>query len=324
MLLEWLLAIEVPVPEERVPTPVVELAWQAPPECPTADDVLAVVTKLVEAPLGQDPSRRLHVEGVVTHDDDGYAIALSLASGTDSSQRTFQTASCDELLEPVGVVVALAVDPHIDAMPLHDEPPPPEPTTIPAPIPPEPIDPSPVRAVAPAAKRRDPIRAVLGVRGGIDGGQLPGVGGVLVGSLGVSRRRARAELGALQLFERGRARERASGIGGAFRVTAATIRGCAELGPVRVRVPVCGGAEVGAIRGRGFGPIRHDTVHKLWLALVAGAGVVWLPVPRVGIGLHAELVIAPFRREFLLDGTRLFVTRVAGGRALLTLETRLP
>src|SRR5690606_32506754 len=53
----------------------------------------------------------------------------------------------------------------------------------------------------------------------------------------------------------------------------ATARACARLGTARIEAPVCGGIELGALRGDGRGAPAARTAHGTWVAPVLGAGV---------------------------------------------------
>jgi hypothetical protein len=154
---------------------------------------------------------------------------------------------------------------------------------------------------------------------------LPGVGGVLEGSVGVLVGPARFEVAVLHLFDR--RRERDDGSGGRFRVTAARPQGCFEPGVGRFAFPICGGVELGVMRAAGVGVQRSETVRGFWLGLVAGAGFVGAPLPWLALGVRAELVVTPLRREFTLDAdpiVTVVTTGAVGGRGLAVVELRLP
>src|SRR5688500_11310961 len=108
----WSLVVE-PAEPVREPTPVVELRWAAPVECPDAEQVRAKVVELVGRPLAEDPRRVLRVEGTITHGD-GYELVLRIDAGEGANERRLAAPRCEELLEPAAVVVAVAVDPLIE------------------------------------------------------------------------------------------------------------------------------------------------------------------------------------------------------------------
>jgi phenylpyruvate tautomerase PptA (4-oxalocrotonate tautomerase family) len=343
----WLAGVVALTLPAREPTPVVELTWSAPKSCPKKAEVLAKITELVERPLGQDPERTLVVTGKVTRTKGKYALVLVVVDRGAETTREFTAAKCRELLEPAAVVVAVAVDP-VEQAPAEALIVPEPPATIEAEeVTPEPmpeaepeveVEAEPL-AVAdapstststststsqplPRRRRARGLKAIVGVRGGVDGGNLPGVGGVLEGSVGVLVGPARFEVAVLHVFAR--RRERDDGTGGTFRVTAARPQGCFEPGVGRFAFPICGGVELGVMRAAGVGVERSETVRALWLGLVAGAGFVGAPLPWLALGVRAELVLTPLRREFTLDDDTLVTTGVAGGRGLAVIEVRLP
>jgi hypothetical protein len=87
-----------------------ELDWNAPEGCPSAENVLAAIHQLMGAPEVQG-APTLSVRG----DIERHAAALTLKLGwrTDSMQaeRTMESSSCDELARAAALVVALAADP---------------------------------------------------------------------------------------------------------------------------------------------------------------------------------------------------------------------
>lgn len=323
MCWSWLLALEVPTPVERPPTPVVEIEWRGPAECPSGDDVRTAVEAIV-GPFGEDPSRRLRVAGVTAREGTAYVLQLEVDTGGAVATRRFEAPRCDELLAPVVVVVALAVD--LTAAASSDEPTPEPPPVVSPPIA-EPVAPPrdapPPRTISPKPPTSGPrTRALLGASTGLDVGHLPGVGAALEVELGVVRGRGRAELGVVHLFARDHDRTR--GTGGTFAATNAVARGCAELGRRKLLVPICAGIELGSIRASGRGVSDTDEANHLWFALAAGAGVAWVPHPRVAIGARAWLLVAPARRAFSLAGAPLYTTGVVAGRPLVHIEVRLP
>lgn len=325
----WLFAAlaTAPVDDSRPPTPMLELRWTAPPQCPTADEVRAKVIELMQRPLGEDPSRRIVVDGVVSASADEFTLELAVQTDAGTSARSFAAPRCGDLLVPAAVVVAIAVDPHVDAPPVLPEPPDepaPPPAATPMPEPAEPrATPTPAYGDAPPPPRRPrAMKAVIGVLAGFDAGNLPRIGGTIEGSLGLRLARSRIEIGAMHAFER--TERRADDRGGAFRITAARARGCFEPHVKRTSFPICGGVDLGIVRGRGVDLTTSATQRKLWLALVAAAGVVWSPRPRIGLLARAELVVAPARHAFVIVDAPLYTTGAVGTRVVAGVEVRLP
>jgi hypothetical protein len=326
-------APELVPPPPREPTPVLELRWDAPASCPSADEVRAKIVELMQRPLGEEPTHRIVVDATVTAGAAGFEVTLAVQTDAGASTRRFTAERCAELLMPSAVVVAIAIDPHVEGdvgvaspEPIAPRQPPVVAATV-EPVP-EPIanaEPEPaVDRAAPAStpRPRRELRALLAARAGLDAGNLPGVGAAIEASAGVRLRRARVELGATHLFERTESRPESGG--GALRLTAARGRGCWEPRRRQLSFPLCGGAELGIVRARGVALQQAATVRRVWFAVLAQGGLVWSPRPRVGLSLAAELVVSPARHAFEIAGEALYTTGIAGVRATAGVEVRLP
>lgn len=239
---------------------MLELRWDAPASCPSADEVRAKVVELMQRPLGEDPTHRIVVDATVTARATGFEVTLVVRTDVGASTRRFTAVRCAELLMPTSVVVAIAIDPHVEGDVGVVVPEPIAPLTPPivgATVEPVPeriasADPEPSVDRAPPASSPRPrreLRALLGARAGLDAGNLPGVGAAVEASAGVRLRRARVELGVTHLIERTEPRPESGG--GALRLTAARGRGCWEPRRRQLSFPLCGGAELGIVRARG-------------------------------------------------------------------------
>lgn len=321
-------------PRELPPTPAVAIEWSAPPGCPTAAAIEARIVELVGRRLGTDPSRVFAVTGTIAAQDSGFVLDLVLREpdGTEVSRR-LEAQTCAELGEPAAVVVAIAVvPPDEDSAPIvvPDAPPragaPPFPSGAPATI--DAADPL-LSGPTVNATRREPRRSsprlrprgVLGVLGGVAGGVLPSVGGALQATLGLSFEALRIDLVVTHEFRRRVTRERG---GGMFDVTAVRPELCWTPGRGRWRIPLCGGPEVGVLRAGGFGVDVTRRVQHVWFAVAASAGVGVALHRFVALRLRTELVVAPMRREFTLDGAGLSTTGPIGARATLGVEAWFP
>jgi hypothetical protein len=292
-----------PTDEPPAPTPALALQWTAPAECPRAHEVEAAIVEMIGRPLAEDPDRVLHAVGTIEASARGWVLVMRIEDG----ERRFEAPQCRDLLEPAALVITIAVDAAVD------QPPPPgvTPDVEPPPAPP--------RREPARARRR--ARSVIGLLGGIDGGNLPAPAGTIAGSVGVMIGRARIEIAALHLFAR--TIRTASG-GGEFSVTAARVQGCFAPGRGALSVPICSGVELGLLRGSGVEVERSNTERKLWLGLVGGAGLAWAVRSQLALVLRAELVVSPLRHEFALQQRPLVTTGAVGGRGLAGLEVRLP
>ncbi len=289
--------------------PPVELDWNAPDaeQCPTASEVLAQVSKLVEA---TQPNERatVRVRADVRKLGEGrFRVELTTLVDGKKGRRVIEERSCAAMAEATVLILAWMVDPRVldVAEPPKPAPPPPPPPKPPATPP------------APRPERRG-VDLVFGVGAVADLGTLPSLGvgvGLAPGVRGSWwRLQAHGELWAHQT-----SRVPGTDAGASFGLLSAGLDVCAV--PWRVDVGFCAGPELDRLEGTGFGVDSPRTDHALWLVVGAGA-IARLPVVgplSISAGLRA---VIPTRRErFGLDGVG-DVHRPApvAGRAFLGLE----
>jgi hypothetical protein len=176
----------------------------------------------------------------------------------------------------------------------------------------------------PPTPRRAP-GGFLRLQGGPDVGALPGV---ITGAVGLAAGllwpRARLELQGVYLAPRS-ARTAHGEL--EAELAAAAALGCARLGRGRLEVPLCGGLELGGMRGRGRGVPEARTATNLWLAVVASAGVAVRLGERWSLGAALQLVTEIVRPGFQLRDpgpeVPLFTPAPVTGRLLFGVELRL-
>ena len=181
-----------------------------------------------------------------------------------------------------------------------------------------------VERVAPAAARR--LRFGVRVAGVFDVGGTPGPTGGLMLAGALIGRRWRVEALGLWLAPRTTRPDPALPLEARVGLLAAGLRGCGVPGRGVIEVPLCGGVEAGALRGAGSGAALAEpgTDALPWLAVTAGPGLVWSPVPRVGLGLTLDVVVPLLPRRFAVAGFGDVYSPAApvAGRALASLELR--
>jgi len=89
----------------------VELRWHAPPGCPSREQVLAEVTRLV----AKAPEKPLRARAIVTTDEQGFRVQIAL-EGSAQGARTLRARSCASLARATALIVALAIDPQAAAI----------------------------------------------------------------------------------------------------------------------------------------------------------------------------------------------------------------
>lgn len=294
-----------------------ELDWRAPLGCPERDEVRRSVARLVP-----DAEARLRVRAEIMARGSGFEGTLALEGDEPASARRLHADDCHVLARAMAVVIAVSLDP----VAVVESTAAPTPTPTPTPPDPEPAveprQPPPIAAVAP--RRTPPLersssrtRAApappphdagleLGVRlgAGVGGFLLPaaGVGLSLAPFLGTSRLhvRAVAQYWAPQRIVFDPQRDASAEV----QLVSGGVRVCPQLAWARVRVPLCGGADVGAMLGRGTGRdlVTSSSGRQTWVGAVLEPGLAVGVSARISLWLALEGVISLYRPRFAIDG----------------------
>lgn len=274
----------------------------------------------------------------VQAEGDGFRLELRIEDGARVESRSVFSRDCDALARATGLVVAVAIDPvevarRIGEPAVAETTTPPEPAPLPDPavLPPAPapqvdrVGSSASAAHAPPPRDRThdrthdrtddrtrdrtgrlPVR--LGARPEllVGGGLLPGP--VSLGVAGTAsafgrKRPWRAEIAGAYWFARRATIVGAPSAGGEIWLAYARGSGCWVPGVRRIEIPICGGVDLGAAGGRGFGEgvdTRSNT--DLFVGSHAGVGVMWAPIPALALFARVEGVVALRRPGFRIDG----------------------
>jgi hypothetical protein len=261
----------------------IELAWEAPAECPTG----AAVVAQIDAPKAQrtPPAPVVRARGKVMAVDGGnerYELRLAVRGALGQGERVVRADTCAHIAEAAALVLGVALEGELAAAPKD----------VPA---------TPPVAVRTEAHAPHPTTLGLGIAGAFDAGSLPGASGGPAAALAIARPPWRAELHGLALLGRD-ARGLTEGSGATVRLYAAGARGC--VGPVDTAwdPAACAGAEVGRMTGDGFGLRSTSTSAGTWIA--ATAGVFAGPALSRSIALRAgvEGGWVPLAPRFVVDG----------------------
>jgi hypothetical protein len=338
------LGLSLPVYAWAQPEPDLRVHWDAPAACPDAEAVRAQARARLRGGAGRPVTASGTI--VASPAGDGFVLDLVVEGTTGVEQRQLRDASCEALAEAAGLLIAVAADPTLAQAPASpaDEPPPSEPPLEVPPTPdPGPTTPPPPAAASPSTTPTTPaadrtptdatpspptkLRAV--VRAEVLGQflrLLPNAAGVGVGgALGLLLPRARVELrGRYFLPQRTRYDERPA-IGGDFELWTLGVVGCAEPHRGRVAFPLCGGLELGGVRGQSFGVPASSPATSLVADLTADAAVVIALRPRLGLWLGAQGVVALLRPRFHVRGLdTLYRVGPAALRLVAGVEVRFP
>jgi hypothetical protein len=321
----------------------IDVRWDAPVGCGDAESVRQHALRRLARAKGTPVTARGTVQAI---DDSTLGMHLDVATNHGRESREIRAASCDALVEAAGLLIAVAVDPDaatrepVDpagAPPIdHDDPTPQAPDDRSA------IDRrGPAAAAAPRAAANPPAAAARRTRTPplrrIDGAVrvelgarfarvLPrAVGFVASGAAAVRFPAARLELKATHAIGQSVDEPGIPDVGAIVSLTSAAVAGCWAPRRRRLEFPVCGGVELGAMRGRSFGATRNSDATSLFVAIPVDAGIIVSPVPRVGIVVLAEVAPTVRRPSFhLRDRERLFVAGPVGARAVIGVEVRFP
>lgn len=325
------------------------LEWDAPADaCPDAAAVGALVDQHL-APRG-DAATGVRVSASASAGADGrWAIAVRIETTEGTATRALEAADCRAAAETVALAVALAVGPEpgsrevppapepdptdVDPPAATDDPPATPDADVAAPDDPptddaaDPTDPTtPPDAIEPTT-RAPPRRLVvdLALGGGLTFGHVARLGAVTHAQVALVARRFQVSLRADHLVRRRVLLADRTDAGGLLSFTSGVLEAGPVLRPGPLEVPLLAGLAVGAVRARGFGS-DHDAVRTVpWAAIGVGPGVRWAPLPRLVLGLRAELSIALVRHAFTLGPARpLASTGLVAGHAWATLGLRLP
>lgn len=281
-----------------------QLSWTAPESCPDHDEAVERVTRFLGRPPGRagDP----HVRASVRISEHEGLFVAELASD-DGGQRRLEAERCEVVTDAAAYIVATMIDPMVDPPSAETEPElgaEPTPVVEPAPPPRREAAPDPI----PVPERRSSSTTRSATRGGIRGalrlgpaigvGPLPSIAPGIGGGVALLLHRLRIELLAAHWFARPARLADRPEAGGDIALTTGAVRVCPVAMLQPVEIPLCAGFELGSMHGRGVGISDPAEARLLWAAFSVGAGLVWMPVRRVGLWLDAALVVPVSRPVF--------------------------
>ena len=325
-----LLAALVVAPVADVPAPF-ELVWQAPAACPDGAEVLRRLATL--APGRAAPG--LRADGSIAPVVGGtWRLQLALRGPGIADTRTIDAAECSTLGDVAALLLAIAVAPETavrrdeaGASAPDDRPvlplPPRERVAAPSIAAAPRIEPDEL-PTAPAPRRSAVLRGALRLAGGAEVGAIPAwspsavLGAALLGA------GWRVEL-AGTYSARTLAYDDRSAVGGRLQLAAGALRGCGVPRWRRFEFPVCGGLELGALRGVARGVLAPAPALDLWIAAQLVAGAAWVPARRVALVVALDVSIALRRPGFHVASLgELARSQPIGLRPTVGVELRFP
>jgi hypothetical protein len=311
------------------------VTWEAPAACPEASAVERQIDELLR---GSTASRSpLRAEGRVEPDGGGWRLQVVLRDDPRGlvERRELEAAECASLAHAFALIVAVRVDAlraDFNVVELQrPRAPPLAAITAEAPRSAPPVAdaprPLPRRASPLTGPRSVPVSApkpaiggLLRLEGGVETGMLPGIGGGAGFMGGITGRSWRVELGAGGWP----ARSAATGtLGTRLDLIVGRARVCWAPAVARWRVPLCGGGEVGGLRGIGTtGVARPSAQWAPWGAATASLGAAWAFRPWIGPYVAVEGVAAFTRPRFSVGDQLVVQTQAVGIRGWIGLELK--
>lgn len=306
----------------------VDLTWEAPVGCPEGLSLERRLDELLRGSTATEPS--LRVEARVEPQIDGFRLRAVLHDDARGlgERRELQAPDCASLAHALTLIVAVHVDAlkaEINAVelqrPAFVAPAPLAITTASPPpstsVPPRPR-PAPSPRPSPAASST--LGGSLRIEGGAELGLLPGVAGGLGLMGGLTGRAWRVELGAGGWPTR---TVSTATLGARLDVVAGRARACWAPAVGRWLVPVCGGGEVGGLRGAGTEGVTQPRVEWApWAAVTASVGAAWSPLPWLGPYAAVEAQGALSRPQLRVGEQLVARVEGVGLRAWLGLEVK--
>ena len=268
-------------------SPPVHIEWVAPAGCPSHEEILGVVERIV----GSSALRSaVDARVTVTQDEHEFHAEVTVSASGATSTRSVTGESCRAVGEAAALIVALAANP--DANPA-----PPVPAG-PAPAPPPAIEP--VASPASPDSRHAPF---LGASLFVDLGSLPSTG--LGGELGIGWNPLHLDfeiVGAILASQRALASSPSQGADLQFARVGA--RACYELFDARLDVGPCLGAGVEWIWATGFGSPPDLPANATGNMLVGSFGgrAIGRLSSRVVLRLVVEASVPSTRPNFEVEG----------------------
>ena len=267
-----------------------QLSWQAPVGCPSAEQVRDAALRTASHAARREP---LEADVRVEHGERWAVIIRTRRAGVPAAERRLEATSCSALADATAVILALALIP---------EAPGPAPAAAPAPV----SVPEADRAHAPEADRThvDTVSAhsvAASASLATDANTLPApaLGGRA--ALAWTPGPARIELSGGYFSDQSKTTA-TSPAGATFALLVAGGRGCWAVARGAVELSPCLGAEVAMVKARGFGAANNYDASAAWLA-AAGGALLRVPVASwLALRADADAVVPLSRPTFVVEG----------------------
>jgi len=287
----------------------VELSWTAPERCPSAEAVRRRAERILGRPLSVAEGEKLTVWAAVTPPSEAqpWSVTVETDTGQRRASRTVQAASCNELANATALIVAILIDPNVGVSEPAEAPPSAQadvalPTQAPSPADVQAIDEQ--GRAADAVTGRSASRWSIGAMGGVLTGLVPGstFGLGLQGAF--SWKALRTSVGA-SFWLPARATIGAGEAQGAdLQLSSAFAKLCFQIDTPTLVPALCPGAEISALRGKGFGPgVEPQARTAVFASLSAGGALLMRYSERVSLLLDVDALFPLGERQFVFAGS---------------------
>ena len=293
-------------------SPPIDIQWEAPGECPDARSLRASIERLLGRRLETLPDPHVRASGRVHKNDAGnWEVQVQLAVGERVESDNLVAKRCSALADAMALKVALAIDPLAVVDSVWQQPSTPKAPSAAA-----------QDTTRGAAKRESAASFGLRVASGLALGPLPGATPGAGVYASVQLQSFRAELGG-QVYWGGVAHYRElPNLGADLQLFVGSLRGCATPGSGAWMFPVCGGLELGLMRGNGYGVQDTKQTSGVWGGLIAGPAVQLQLTRRLSVWLETDASVTILAPEFHMRNLDTLYTPPAGGaRASAGFET---
>jgi hypothetical protein len=286
-----------------------ELAWQAPSECPPGGDIEREIARLVgSTPKVKGPLRAVVA---VSGDEHGWRARVRTDYAGELGERTIEGATCRAVAKAAALVISLTIDSNagkVDANPPPPPPPPREPQLPPPPPPPLPPPPQPV-----------PVHAFVALGPRTEMGLLENPTFGLELAMGV-----RVPAGSLEVAGAWHLPQNISvpgtAAGGRFTLLSLGGRLCPRIVRGPVELFVCAGGFYERLSAQGFGINEPGSNSTDLFSASLGPGMDFLLARGLWLTVAGDATYTPGHARFVLDNVGPVHTAArVGGTARLQL-----
>jgi len=302
-----------------------QVQWSAPASCPSVETVQQAIEANLAREEFADTLDAVTIEATVQENPTGWQLDVQVRLPEGAVERRLTAATCAELADAAGLIIAVALDP----LRVQQVRPEPEPTPEGLPEawanPPQPPPPEEPEAAPPPPDKEPRTGVELRLTGTAGFGALPRVrGGASLGA-GLVRPWMRADVSLLYWAPRAfRPFDEPTAAGARVQQAGVGARACLKPQLGAWEPSTCGGLEGGVAWATGVGLDAASTTTLPWLTATTGLELAWMSRAQVGVFAGVDAQFNAIRPRVRVDGLG-EVVEIApiGVRALAGLSLRI-